>query len=278
MKNENLSSRIVWADVVRLLAIFMVICAHCADPFNVSPQARLNPDFNFWGTIYGSLLRPCVPLFVMLTGMLILPVRMTTGAFYKKRLTRILWPFLIASVAYNLFPALTGAAGLDASVISKVFPYAGDHPSQSWADSLQQILMIPLNFSMYTTHLWYIYMLIGLYLYLPILSAWLQQASEKSLRLFLLLWGVTLLVSYLTQYATPNLWGTCAWNPYGMLYYFAGFNGYLVAGYYLRHYNRLSGRARAVYGLGHCYGRLPQGAATGPTDFRITAKAVSSPS
>lgn len=39
MKNENLSSRIVWADVVRLLAIFMVICAHCADPFNVSPQA-----------------------------------------------------------------------------------------------------------------------------------------------------------------------------------------------------------------------------------------------
>lgn len=39
--------------------------------------------------------------------------------------------------------------------------------------------MIPLNFSMYTTHLWYIYMLIGLYLYLPILSAWLQQASEN---------------------------------------------------------------------------------------------------
>ena len=65
MKNENLSSRIVWADVVRLLAIFMVICAHCADPFNVSPQARLNPNFNFWGTIYGSLLRPCVPLFVI---------------------------------------------------------------------------------------------------------------------------------------------------------------------------------------------------------------------
>lgn len=88
MKNENLSSRIVWADVVRLLAIFMVICAHCADPFNVSPQARLNPNFNFWGTIYGSLLRPCVPLFVMLTGMLILPVRMTTGAFYKKNGSR----------------------------------------------------------------------------------------------------------------------------------------------------------------------------------------------
>lgn len=246
MKNENLnSSRIVWADVIRLLAILMVICAHSADPFNVSPQARLNPDFNFWGNLYGSLLRPCVPLFVMLTGMLILPVRTTTGAFYRKRLSRILWPFLIASVAYNLFPALTGSLGLDASVVGKVFPYAGEHPSQSWADSLQQVMMIPLTFGTYTTHLWYIYMLIGLYLYLPVLSAWLQQASERTLRLFLLLWGVTLLVPYLTQYVTPDLWGTCAWNPYSMLYYFAGFNGYLVAGYYLRHYNRLSGRTTA---------------------------------
>ena len=128
---ENTSSRprIVWADVGRLAAIFMVICCHSADPFNVSPEARLNPDFGFWGAIYGSALRPCVPLFVMLTGLLILPVRMGTGAFYRKRLMRILPPFLIASVAYNLFPALTGALGLDASVIGRIFPYAGHAPS-----------------------------------------------------------------------------------------------------------------------------------------------------
>ena len=34
MKNTN---RIVWADLVRFIAIFMVICIHCSDPFNVSP-------------------------------------------------------------------------------------------------------------------------------------------------------------------------------------------------------------------------------------------------
>lgn len=182
----------------------------------------------------------------MLTGLLILPVRMGTGAFYRKRLMRILPPFLIASVAYNLFPALTGALGLDASVIGRIFPYAGHAPSQSWADSLHNMLLIPINFSLYTTHLWYIYMLIGLYLYLPILSCWLERASEKALRGFLLLWGVSLLVPYAIQYVSPGgVWGTCAWNEFGMLYYFAGFNGYLVAGYYLRHYNRLSGRTTA---------------------------------
>lgn len=140
----------------------------------------------------------------MLTGMLILPVRMGTGAFYRKRLMRILPPFLIASVAYNLFPALTGALGLDASVIGRIFPYAGHAPSQSWADSLHNVLLIPINFSLYTTHLWYIYMLIGLYLYLPILSCWLERASEKALRGFLLLWGVSLLVPYAIQYVSPG--------------------------------------------------------------------------
>lgn len=40
--------RIVWLDVLRLCAIFMVICIHCSDPFNVSPEARSNPEFNMW--------------------------------------------------------------------------------------------------------------------------------------------------------------------------------------------------------------------------------------
>lgn len=49
-------------------------------------------------------MRPAIPLFVMVTGALLLPVRTTTPAFYKKRLLRVMVPFLIWSVAYNLFP------------------------------------------------------------------------------------------------------------------------------------------------------------------------------
>lgn len=83
---QNPSGRIVWLDVLRLLAVFMVVCIHSADPFNVTPEARSNPEYNFWGSIYGSFLRPCVPLFVMITGVLLLPVKMSLEAFYKKRL------------------------------------------------------------------------------------------------------------------------------------------------------------------------------------------------
>lgn len=89
------SNRIVWADLLRLIAIVMVISIHCSDPFNVSPEARSNPEYNLWGSIYGSFLRPCVPLFVMLTGMLLLPVKQEIDEFYHKRMLRVIIPFVI---------------------------------------------------------------------------------------------------------------------------------------------------------------------------------------
>ena len=108
---------IVWLDVLRLVAILMVIAIHCTDPFNASPESRANPEFNFWGSVYGSMLRASVPLFVMMTGFLLLPVRQEASAFYKKRIPRVLWPFLIWSVIYNLFPWITGVLGIKPEVI-----------------------------------------------------------------------------------------------------------------------------------------------------------------
>jgi len=226
--------RIVWADVLRFIAMFMVISVHCTDPFNISPAARLNPEYNFWGTIYGSVLRPCVPLFVMLTGMLLLPVRQEIGPFYKKRLTRVIYPFLIWSVLYSLFPWFTGVLGLEPSVITKFFVYAGDTPSQAFSDSLHNILMIPFNFTPLSTHMWYIYMLVGLYLFMPIFSAWIKEATDKQKRMYLYFWGATLFMPYLHEYVAKYMLGSCPWNgSFDMLYYFAGFNGYLLLGHYL---------------------------------------------
>lgn len=228
--------RIVWADLLRLIAIFMVICSHSADPFNVSAEARLNPEFNFWGSIYGSFFRPCVPLFAMLTGMLLLPVKQTMGAFYKKRIMRVLVPLVVWSLIYNLFPWIVSVVGLDSSVLTTMFPYAGEHPDQSLVGCLHNVAMSTLNFGTYTVPLWYIYMLIGLYLYLPIFSAWVAQATKKQKQVFLCIWGVSLLLPYCQEYITAEIWGACAWNEFGMLYYFSGFSGYLLLGHYLKEY------------------------------------------
>ncbi|MCS2893147.1 acyltransferase [Parabacteroides faecis] len=233
----NAGNHIVWLDVMRFVAMFTVVCCHCADPFNFYTGEI--PDnigeIKFWGAAYGAFLRPCVPLFVMITGALLLPIKGEASVFYKKRIPRVLWPFLIWSVLYNLFPWFTGVLGLNPDVILDFFPYSGEEATQqSLSVSLKNIAEIPLNFSLLDVHMWYIYLLIGLYLYLPIFSAWVEKASDKAKLWFLVAWGITTLLPYYYEYVSPYLWGTCSWNSYGMLYYFAGFNGYLMLGHYLR--------------------------------------------
>ena len=224
-KNQH----IVWLDVVRFIAMFTVVCCHCTDPFNFYPGTAPNiGEIKLWGAIYGSVLRPCVPLFVMITGALLLPVRGDTSTFYKKRIPRVFYPILIWSVLYSLL-------GLNPQIILDFFPYAGEEVmQQSFSVSLEYILMIPFNFSILAVHMWYIYLLIGLYLYLPVFSAWVEKASERAKLMFLLAWGVTLLLPYYYQFVSNYLWGTCSWNSFGMLYAFAGFNGYLLLGHYLK--------------------------------------------
>ena len=101
--------RLVWCDALRLLAFFFLLCCHAADPFYAaaayaSSGKVSDPELVLWGTRWGSLVRPCVPLFVMLTGVLSLPVKSSMENFYKKRIPRVLCPFLIWSVIYYLTP------------------------------------------------------------------------------------------------------------------------------------------------------------------------------
>lgn len=172
IQNSISDNRIVWLDVIRCVAMIMVIGVHCIDPFYISPTMRAIPEYTHWAAIYGSLLRPSVPLFVMMTGLLLLPVKkQPLGKFYKKRIYRVLFPFLIWSVLYSMFPWVTGVLGLPKEIIGDFFCYTQGQESQSLIDSLKDVAMIPFNFSHKENHMWYIYLLIGLYLYMPFFSA-----------------------------------------------------------------------------------------------------------
>ena len=227
---EKDNKRIIWLDFVKFIAISMMIAVHCTD--NVTPTERSEAWYNLWGSFYGSFMRPAIPLFVMVTGALLLPVKENISTFYTKRLTRLVIPFIVWSVLYNLFPWITGLLGLSPTIINDFFAWA--KPDQSFSGALHNILMIPFNFSMLAVQMWYVYLLIGLYLYMPFFSAWVKQASVKEQKIFLTLWFISLFIPYLREYLTKDLWGTCSWNEFGLLYYFAGFNGYLLLGYYIK--------------------------------------------
>lgn len=235
---------LVWCDALRLLAFFLLLCCHAADPFYASAAyasagQSVDQELVQWGMRWGSLVRPCVPLFVMLTGVLLLPVRQTSVQFYKRRIPRVFFPFLLWSVAYYMTPWITGVLGMDSSVVYKLFSWA-ESDSQALSDSLHNVARIPYAFSFIACHMWYIYMLIGLYLYLPIFSAWVERASKKEMEVFLGIWTLSTFLPYFTQYISKYSFGTCEWNSFGLFYYFAGFNGYLLLGHYIHRYVNLS--------------------------------------
>lgn len=233
-------NRLVWCDAIRLLAFFMLLSCHAADPFYAaaayaSSGSSADPELVQWGIRWGSLVRPCVPLFVMLTGVLSLPVKGSMESFYKKRIPRVFFPFLIWSVLYYLTPWITGLLGMDSSVVIKLFSWA-ETDSQALSDGLANVVRIPYAFSFIACHMWYIYMLIGLYLYLPIFSAWVERATKRQKEIFLFIWALSTFLPYFTEYVNKYSFGTCEWNSFGLFYYFAGFSGYMLLGHYIQHY------------------------------------------
>lgn len=234
--------RLVWCDAMRLLAFFFLLCCHAADPFYAAAtyaagEGTADPELVIWGTRWGSLVRPCVPLFVMLTGVLCLPVKTGMAQFYGRRIPRVLFPFLIWSVLYYMTPWFTGIVGLDSSAVRNLFPWA-ESDSQALGDGLAMVARIPYAFSFIASHMWYIYMLIGLYLYLPIFSAWVERATRREKEWVLGLWLLSTGLPYFTTYVSRYCFGTCEWNSFGLFYYFAGFSGYMLLGHYISEYIR----------------------------------------
>lgn len=232
METVTAKQRIIYLDFLKVIAIFLMVANHCVD--NVTPAERALPWYNLWGSVYNSFTRPAIPLFMMVTGILLLPTKMDMGCFYKKRLSRVLIPFLVWSVLYNLFPWFTGLLNCDPETIHVFFKWADT--TQAFGDAMRNILMIPFNFSAFAVQMWYVYLLIGIYLYIPVFSAWVEKSDKRSQRIFLAIWAVSLFVPYLRNYLTENLFGECSWNEFGLFYYFAGFSGYMLLGYHLVKY------------------------------------------
>lgn len=228
-----------WIDMLRVVACFFVVFSHCCDPFVA--QFDANREMFLTGVFAGSLMRPCVPLFAMMTAVLLLPIKpgTTVNRFYRKRIGRIIVPLAFWSVALPLMAFLyfTVANPETANMQLSVNDYTTD-------TLLQRLYTFIFNFNFDTTPLWYLYMLIGLYLIMPMISSWLTQATRKEIKTVLCIWGATLLLPYLKMvapllgykgnYGHMGLYGECDWNVYGTFYYVSGFAGYLILAYYLK--------------------------------------------
>jgi len=157
--------------------------------------------------VTGYFPAPGLCMFFVLSGALLLPVKGDAFAFLKKRIGKIVFPTLVFTFVYLLFEYSEGKD----------------------IDWIKKLCSIPFS-NQGNGILWFMYTLTGLYLLAPILSKWLACASRREVELYLGLWTVTLCYPMFSMLAEINTADT------GMLFYFQGYVGYFLLGYYLRKY------------------------------------------
>ena len=197
-------------DLIRTVAIALVLLLHAS---NEALQASSVPVAYWWtAAVYKSLSLSCVPLFVMLSGALLLqPAKLNEPirVFLKKRLSRIGLAFAFWSGVY----------------IAWSF-YTANPPVLFTLENLSQSIVRSL-FSGAYYHFWFIYLIIGLYLITPFLRAVIAGGNWRVLRYLILLWFAGVAVLPLAEFVSGQVLN-------GAVFLIGGFVGYFVLGTYLQ--------------------------------------------
>ena len=222
----NAGKREIWIDWMRVAACFMVILVHSTEPFYLGGDGSLilNQADAFWSSFFDSFVRACVPLFVVASSYLQFPLHYSAGEFFRRRTVRVLIPFVVWLLVYAFV----------------------------WGEPASNLKSLLLNFNYSAGHLWFVYMLIGVYLIMPLLSPWAEKVGKKELQVYLGIWLFTTFIPLIRDWVSSDplavaygptgiprqalypLWGEASWNGYGLFYYMSGFIGYLLLGLYFR--------------------------------------------
>ncbi len=205
MQNDN---KLLFADYMRVTATLAVILLHAAGDLLYSFDKNDLLNSYWWtGNVIDSCVRWCVPVFVMLSGSLLLNPNKeeAIGEFLKKRMMRVLVPFVFWSVVYIMY-TYRG--------------YIHDFKMPWWPDVLELFFFKDVYF-----HLWFVPMILGLYFLTPTFRVFLKSAKRVDIEYFLMFWFcVSVIQVSFAQFFVIKYIGWLAYI------------GYLLMGYYLKTY------------------------------------------
>jgi surface polysaccharide O-acyltransferase-like enzyme len=205
-----------WPDRLRNLATIMVIGIHVAAPIAHGEGHDYNGHWWWAGNFWNSLTRPAVPLFVMLSGYLLLGKDYPLPDFLKRRFSRVVIPAIFWMLIYCFYNHMANGS------------------PNTIGEALKSLVTGPVHY-----HLWFIYLIIGLYLVYPILRPWVRTASNQDFLYFVVMWSIgTWIYKALAVFCEM---------PMGIYFeLFTNNAGYFVLGYFLGNRVLLSGKETLV--------------------------------
>ncbi|AGH81832.1 hypothetical protein PCNPT3_09470 [Psychromonas sp. CNPT3] len=200
MTNTSLRASIFYIDFLRFIAVIAVIIIHVLGPFRFLYLQIPNADW-LAAMGYNSMTRWAVPLFIMLSGALLLSSSKPFNAHYylKNRLLKVVVPFLGWTLIYALVSAFMSTG--------------------SFVENATSLIMnAPKEPTWY--HLWFFYDFIPLYFVIPFLAPILKKLTPEHIQLLVVVFFLLFLMHFLKvqSFLQQNL----------ILY-----SGYLILGWYL---------------------------------------------
>lgn len=220
-RKEN--SRIMYIDILRIIAVFSVVLLHVSAPFVADMNAN---GIKWWwmGNIIDSATRWSVPVLIIISGKLMLDNDREEEIlpFLKRRLIKIIIPLVFWSFIYM---ARTNQLTID-------------------RDGLFILSFFKrLYLGKVHIHLWYPYMIVGLYLITPIIKPYVNNVKKNNLMYFIVIWFISNgIIGFSEKFTGYKL----AFN----LNFFHWSLGYFVLGFILSKYNLSKKQKNAIYILG----------------------------
>ncbi len=171
-----------WIDLIRVVAVFQVVLIHLSYVIFFK-EDLLSPNWRA-ANFYDSFSRMGVPLFFLVSGCLLLRKSEPVADFFRKRFLKVGIPTLFWSVAYLLWSV-------------KAYTDGSMQPLSVILSMLKVIYMGNVEI-----HLWFLYILIGIYLVVPILRVFVSAASRRDLAYFTAMWFLATPLTELAQRVT----------------------------------------------------------------------------
>lgn len=234
-KIKEQSKRLMSYDIIRILALLMIVMVHVSAYMVIFFPNTGNIEWTV-GNIFNGISRAGVPMFVLLSGALILneDKPFDTKRFYKKNLLTMIVLSIGWIVTYGLFYAV-------------LLPVMQGMPVE------------PMNFLGFLTHfkgseyphLWYMLMVVGMYLMIPVLRLFVKRENKKYIVGIIVAAVIVQFGARTADFFTVNSsMAVSAFISKLHLEPLTGFIGYLLIGWYLNEYT-LKKRSRiALYALG----------------------------
>lgn len=202
LSEAKLQRRIPYLDILRVIACLLVILIH-------TPIRQYDTYYNtpsIAGAVYTVLVAVNCNLFFMITGALLLPVTMPGRRFVKRRLRVILPPLVVWTVVYLLEHSFLLHNFTPRLLASLLF-----HPVEGL--------------------LWYVYVLLVIYVTLPLVSKCIAAIGKRGVEMVLVLWVLSSFIPY-----QHGLFMEASQYSHNMFGAFANYYGYVLLGYYLHRY------------------------------------------